>query len=559
MALQRLLVLWRCTRVDVPRAPRFLASVIASLHHDLRFAPDKTKRRQMDDAESLMRDIQPDQLYPLEYVVFRITRFRPDPGDHDATVVGSALVRDLGAFVQALSSDISMGASQSRGVAVGLDEVAGKLGVNRRTVQRHRGDGLALHWVRRDGERPFLGCFPDSLEHYLQRSPDGMRRIRAWNRISDIERRSILERAETLRSSGSVSLHAASVSIAEEIDRAVSSVRHVLESARNSCGDPLFMSHGPLTNRDAAVCERAHGIGIPLSRVAARFNKSVPAVHRAMLRYRKRRLQGLMLDSVWHETFDREDATQVLLEFPAVRHDLPGPDWTIDLADDVRVEDLNHGDRIIVASQLLIGRARRRLADLDGQPTVRAIDSIESDLRWAGRLRGRLLEQAIPTILKGCQQWLGRPLHELSRRAAFQLVNSCISVVWPVLEALEPRLVDRLEARCLNAVDRLLTVRKPPREMLASARHDPGDLILDWPVRDLVAWTWLEPGGRWVSRIDSLGVEEQRLVGMRWGLGGEAPHSIEAISEVRDLSWMVVQKRLHAIEVSLRTNSSESI
>ena len=539
----------------MPRAPRFLASVIASLHHDLRFVPDNTKRRQMDDAERLMRDIQPEQLYPLEYVIFRITRFRPEASDDDSAVVGSALLRDLGAFIQSLSSDICMEASQSRGVAIGLDEVAEKLGVNRRTVQRRRGDGLALHWVRHGGDRPFLGCFPDALEHYLQRSPGGMRRVRAWDRLSDEDRRVIIDRAREIGVSGGATLHAASIAIAGEIDRAVSTVRHVLQAVRDDSGEPLFVNHGPLTNRDAAFCERAHGVGIPLSRVSARFNKSVPAVHRAILRYRRTRLSSLELESVWQDTFDRADAAQVLLEFPAIEQSLPGPDWKIDLASESKVGDLEYGDRIIVASQLLLGRARRRLESLDGQPTARAIDAIESDLRWVGRLRGRLLQQAIPTILKGCQQWLGRPIFELSRRSAFELVNSCIETVWPVLETLEPRSTDRLEARCLNAVDRLLAVRQAPHDMLASARHEPGDLVLDWPVRDLVDWTWLEPCSRWVDRIGLLDDEDRMLIQMRWGLEGAAPRSIEAISESRNLGWTVLQRRLHAIEVRLRTGS----
>ena len=58
---------------------------------------------------------------------------------------------------------------------------------------------------------------------------------------------------------------------AGEIDRAVSTVRHVLQAVRDDSGEPLFVNHGPLTNRDA-FCERA-GVGIPLSRVSARFNK----------------------------------------------------------------------------------------------------------------------------------------------------------------------------------------------------------------------------------------------------------------------------------------------
>ena len=81
---------WRSTRVDVPRAPRFL-DVIASLHHDLRFVPDNTKRRQMDDAGRLMPRHSAEQLYPLEYVIFRITRFRPEASDDDSAAAGGAL------------------------------------------------------------------------------------------------------------------------------------------------------------------------------------------------------------------------------------------------------------------------------------------------------------------------------------------------------------------------------------------------------------------------------------------------------------------------------------
>ena len=543
----------------MPRAPRFLASVIASLHYDLRFAPDNTKRRQMDDAEMLMRDVQPERLYPLEYVVFRITRFRPDAGELDATIVGSALIRDLGAFVQALSSDISMQADQPRGIAVGLDETAQKLGVSRRTVQRYRGDGLILHWVRHDDGRPFLGCFPDSLDHYLERSPEGMRRIRSWARVGESERASILNRAIELRHQQKSSLHAASVAIAAETKRAISTVRDVLVCAEKTSDVPIFAEYGPLTDRDAAICERSHAMGIPLSKVAARFHKSVPAVHRAVLRYRKRRLSSLTLDSAWQKTFERDDAEQVLLDFPAVQENLPGPDKMIDLAATVTSAELKHGDRLVVATQLLIGRAEKKLADIQGQPTSRVIDSIESDLRWVGRLRGRLLEQAIPTILQGCQQWLGRPLPELSRRSAFQLMSSCIEAIWPVIETLEPRMVDRLEARCLSAVDRLLAVRQPPRELLASARHEPGSLTLPWPVRSLVSWSWLEPQSEWATRIETLSQKDQSLIRMRWGLGGQSPKSIEAIGDSHDLGWTVVQRRLHAIEVELRTNSKRSI
>ena len=41
----------------------------------------------MDAAEDLFNEIKPDQLYPMEFVVYRVTGFRPDSGTFDATVV----------------------------------------------------------------------------------------------------------------------------------------------------------------------------------------------------------------------------------------------------------------------------------------------------------------------------------------------------------------------------------------------------------------------------------------------------------------------------------------
>ncbi|MEE2908537.1 MAG: hypothetical protein VX527_11990, partial [Planctomycetota bacterium] len=142
----------------MPRAPRFLASVIASLHHDLRFAPDKTRQRQMDAAEELIAEIRTEQLYPMDFVVYRVTGFRPESGTFDATVVGQALIRDLGAFIQSLSVELDLSMDHPRGQALSLDEVAATLEVDRRTVQRRRVNGLVLHWVRDSQGRRFLGC-----------------------------------------------------------------------------------------------------------------------------------------------------------------------------------------------------------------------------------------------------------------------------------------------------------------------------------------------------------------------------------------------------------------
>ena len=46
----------------------------------VRFAPREKKIQQIDNAEQLLREIQVDKTYNFEFVCFRITQFRMDPG-----------------------------------------------------------------------------------------------------------------------------------------------------------------------------------------------------------------------------------------------------------------------------------------------------------------------------------------------------------------------------------------------------------------------------------------------------------------------------------------------
>src|SRR5262245_58245432 len=98
----------------MPRAPRFTISVIEELFAQLEYAPAETRSRQMDAAERLVADIDPQMNYPEEFVVYRITGYRPDRSGEATMFVGLALRADLVNMVLRLSRGLKLRPNHAR-------------------------------------------------------------------------------------------------------------------------------------------------------------------------------------------------------------------------------------------------------------------------------------------------------------------------------------------------------------------------------------------------------------------------------------------------------------
>ncbi len=509
----------------------------------------------MDAAEQLLAEVNPDQLYPMEFIVYRLTGYRPESGIFDTSVVGKALIRDLGAFIQAISADLELPDCQSRGQAISLDEVAARLKVDRRTVQRRRGDGLVLHWVRDSDDRSYLGCFPDALDRFLEKQHHSLPRTRQWKRLSTEERMAIIERARQIRQSSESSLDSVAAIIGQETGRARSTVRDVLRRHDQSCDQQIFPEHRALAAREIELCCRARRVGIPLSKCADRLNRSVPAIHRAILKHRVGILKSIPLTWIDQPVFARQDADEVLLGGEPLQAGLVGPDQSIHLADIPQPDSSIDLSRWIAASHWLVARASRSLATLSKQPLAMHIDRIECDLLWAGRIRASLVMHGLPASLQACEHWLGRSVESLPREAALNLLQDALRSTWHVLDDIDPGRADRLSGRCASAMDRLLSSRTPLARSRASARHQPGDLDIAWPLRQMVPWPTLEPETYWISRVERLEPGQRSVAILRWGLEGVRPHDIAEIAEINGTTASSMQRRLHRLEMRMRTDS----
>lgn len=61
---------------------------LAGLLMQIKFAPAKQRRKQLDRAEELLDIIEKDKDYPFEFVCYKITGYRPEEGGRASSYQG---------------------------------------------------------------------------------------------------------------------------------------------------------------------------------------------------------------------------------------------------------------------------------------------------------------------------------------------------------------------------------------------------------------------------------------------------------------------------------------
>src|SRR5688500_13578913 len=132
---------------------KFRIDSIAALARQMAFAPSDTRASQVAAAEELLHDIDPAKAYPLEFVVFRITGYRPKPAAADL-LTGIALQHDLGLLIEQVSDTLDVPTTSLSEPVLTIEDVTERFNVTSKTIQRWRRKGLpARRFVFADGKR----------------------------------------------------------------------------------------------------------------------------------------------------------------------------------------------------------------------------------------------------------------------------------------------------------------------------------------------------------------------------------------------------------------------
>ncbi|HUT32731.1 MAG TPA: sigma-70 family RNA polymerase sigma factor [Planctomycetota bacterium] len=309
---------------------RYRNALIGELARQFAYTPRKRKVEQLGRLRQFAPHIQPNQAYPYDFVVFQITRFRPDDAPH-AVFDGASLKADLMTLLHEVSDSLNLSAAEAGSPVLRLEEVRRTYDVSLKTLRRWRVQGLVtLRFVFADG-RKLSGVCQSDLEAFVESHPEIIGRTRAYSYLDGPTRRAILARAFELSLTYELTATEAAGRLAREFGCAHDAVRRVLRDYEQAHPDTAIFAPcpHPLSDEERRQLLALYRNGYQPRELARSFHLGATTLDYAMREVVVEEILGRDWQYVASPEFERPDAEQGLLDDLAAgapdERDIEGP------------------------------------------------------------------------------------------------------------------------------------------------------------------------------------------------------------------------------------------
>ena len=292
---------------------------LADLARQMTFTPPKARLVQLAAAEDLLHAIDPAKAYPFDFIVYRITGYRPKNGAAGTLLTGLALQHDLGLLIEQLSDSLDVQTSSLAEPVLTIDDVTERFNVTSKTIQRWRRRGLpARKFLFADGKRR-VGFLVSSVERFFATHRQQVDRGTNFSQVDDAERDEILRRARRLATLCQCCTNEIARRIARKLNRAPLTVLHTIRKHdEEHPGRAIFpRAAEPIGEEDRARILKSHRHGVPMRTLARRLCRPRSAVYRVIVEERVARLSKRKVryidDPLYHQ-HGAEEVVNALVE-----------------------------------------------------------------------------------------------------------------------------------------------------------------------------------------------------------------------------------------------------
>jgi RNA polymerase sigma factor (sigma-70 family) len=276
----------------------------------VRYAPVARRREQVDRAAKLLGEVDPNKIYPYQFVCFRITDYRSD-AHADLRIRGADLKLDLAEFIKRVERSIPpLPIDQAVEPILTLEQVSKQLKVSTKTLGRWRVRGLVGQRVIVKGRRQ-LGYPKSLLEKFLANNRELVSRGSNFSRLGEDERETILYRARRLARAGG-DITAVSRRIARRLGRSVEAIRYTIKNFDRAHPDQAIFPDrkGPLDAPTKELIFDLYERGVPVGTLTKKYDRSRTAVYQAINEVQARRLLEQPVEYIHNASFEdpRNDA-----------------------------------------------------------------------------------------------------------------------------------------------------------------------------------------------------------------------------------------------------------
>lgn len=270
----------------------------------VRFAPREKKIEQVERAELLLGELQSNRTYTYEYICYRITKYRPESYP-DMKFSGREAAHDLRLFVEDLSDSANVAVEEVGEQVLTVEDLSKQFRVSSKTISRWRRQGLVSRRFVFDG-RKRVGFLASSVDRFVDRNQDRVRRGSQFSQLTEEERHRIIERARRLARAGGCPADVTK-RIARSSGRSVETIRYTLKQFdRDHPEVAIFPDNsGPLRDETKRKIYQHFRRGESAESLAKRFCRTKTSIYRIVSEMRARRILDLPLDYIDNELFPR--------------------------------------------------------------------------------------------------------------------------------------------------------------------------------------------------------------------------------------------------------------
>ncbi|MDB5330680.1 MAG: polymerase sigma factor, sigma-70 family [Phycisphaerales bacterium] len=286
---------------------KFRIDSLAELSRQLDFTPQETRAIQVAAAEELLHSIEPLKAYPLDFIVYRITGYRPKQVSENL-LTGIALQHDLGLLVEKVSETLDVRTDSLAEPVLGIEDVTERFNVTSKTIQRWRRKGLpARRFIFPDGKRR-VGFLLSSVERFFASHQDQVARGMNFSQVGDVEREEIIRRAKRLAGTCRCCTHEIARRIGKKLNRSPATVMHTLRKHDQEHPESAIFPHAEASigEDDRARILRGYRRGVAIKSLARRICRTRTAVYRVIVDERlaklNRRKVKFIDDPLYHQS-----------------------------------------------------------------------------------------------------------------------------------------------------------------------------------------------------------------------------------------------------------------
>ena len=280
-----------------------------------RYTPHEVRLEQIERAEKLLEEIEPEREYRYQTICERITAYRPECYP-DMVIPGNDAVHDLRCFVEDLSDSVNMPVESVGEPVLTVQEVSERYNVSTKTVNRWRNRGLtSRRFVF--GKRKRVGFLESTVDRFVSRHAREVHRGSQFSQLSEPEREKIIRRARRLAKFGGCPSDI-SRRLARRLGRSPETIRYTLKNYDREHPEAAVFPHaeGPLSESQRNDIFNRFRRGMAVEELATEYHRTRASVYRIIAEVRVCRLLLLPIDYMDSPEFHEPNAEQTIYGRP---------------------------------------------------------------------------------------------------------------------------------------------------------------------------------------------------------------------------------------------------